>query len=976
MRDSSIHIKAGRILLILALLVMLAALSTPAISSPFDGNNPAPVAAAPAQQADRGIPAIGMPLVVPSSFDGDVRNLPQVPAKPYHMWEVREPESEKQKPLKYAFELDVPNNVLVGDMPTPSQNFAGLAFNDTCTGGQCGAGWPPDVVGQIGLNYYIEAVNDAWGIYSKSGTLLASFTEDAIWGTSGTNPCSNGNNMGDPIVIYDMYSDRWILTNFAFALDGSNNPIAPFYQCFVVSKTSDPISGGWWLYALQMDPGGTGKPPSGTLNDYPKFGLWPDCLYMASNEFTMPAGSFAGTAFASLSYRDMEKGAPLTWALGYETSGNIYTMVPSTVNGNTPAAQPPAGRPNYFVQESQLYWGYELRPFTAGANCGSGGSLGAMTLVSQATYSSPCGATNCNVVSQPGTTIKLDSLGDRVMNKVQYRNVAGVESLWVVHSVRSATNSTVRPQWAQINVTGGTISTTPVQEQIYAPDTTINRWMSSIAADNAGNAAMGFSTGNGTAPNYPSISYAGRLVGDTLGTMGQGETQLYAGTGSQTSYSRWGDYTEMSVDPADDCTFWYTDEYLSATGTVWRTRIGAFRYTTAQCVSSPVATTNHTLIFNGGTGSDWNATSERLGTAPTSGTTFDYYASYDASNLYLGVKGSAEGQYTYVAVVDTDPNTQTSANTGATAALACAGGFSAHGKGDYALVRTGAAQSSGSVGSTAKYNGTSGSWAAWSPTASTDAGDLGRNEAEFQIAWSDIGLAPTASPIGVYLYVCSGSSVISAWPPENVQTGSPTLNVETMFNTHDTGRTPRTYAWHSGDETRSLTATGAYSFLNGYVQLNVTAVSGASCSFEARVLGNRDTTDTAIIRRGYRLTPSNCTTLTANVTLKYEDGTTANNVPSELNGLAEGTLNLLRRSPSWVDLGATSRDTTANTVTLNGVTSFSWWSLGVGNHAPTALEVGPASVGTVDVTSWVLLGAVALLACGALVLMTRRRPES
>src|SRR5262249_35424372 len=150
------------------------------------------------------------------------------------------------------------------------------------------------------------------------------------------------------------------------------------------------------------------------------------------------------------------------------------------------------------------------------------------------------------------------NLDDRLMQKAQYRKVGAAESLWVVHSVQTSLGSTVRPQWVQINVTGGTISSTPVQQQIYAPDTTLYRWIPSLAVDAQGNMALGYSTSNGSSPNFPSIAYSGRLVSDAANTLPQTETQLIAGSGSQTnqcfgaSCSLWGSYSSMSVDPSDD----------------------------------------------------------------------------------------------------------------------------------------------------------------------------------------------------------------------------------------------------------------------------------------------------------------------------------------------------------------------------------------------------------------------------------------
>ncbi len=486
-------------------------------------------------------------------------------------------------------------------MPSPTNNFAGMSRTDPCIGGNCGNGYPPDPNGDVGPNHYIEAVNSSYAIYSKTGTRLAAFTENQLWSTTGSNPC-NGNSAGDPIVLYDALADRWILTHFAFAVDSKGNPISPFYQCIAASKSGDPVSGGWWMYALRMDPGTTGAPPVGSFNDYGKFGIWSDCLYMAANEFDQTSGSFTGTLFASFSRSDLYSGATLTWSLGFiNNATGPFTMIPSHLSGQA-AFSVPVGTPNYFVSQSAAAWAFEVRKFTPAANCGSGGALSTATNVSQTSYT-PIGTNN---VPQPGTTNKLDNVDDRLMQKVQYRKVGAKESLWVVHNVQTP-GGIVTEQWAQIDVTGGTIATTPVQQQIYTPDATLFRWMGSLAVDAQGNMALGYSTSNATSPNFPSIAYSGRLASDPLNTLPQTETILIAGAGSQTNLCggapchRWGDYSSMSVDPADDCTFWYTNQYYSspANGSAgnWQTRIGSFKF--ASCVPS----TNYTLtVSKSGTG--------------------------------------------------------------------------------------------------------------------------------------------------------------------------------------------------------------------------------------------------------------------------------------------------------------------------------------------------------------------------------------
>ncbi|TMH47883.1 MAG: hypothetical protein E6H60_12795, partial [Betaproteobacteria bacterium] len=582
----------------------------------------------------------GQAKVIPGEFNGDLSLLPLAPTTLGNP-KTHRPRLPGPPPTKFQSPLAAPSapQAIAGPsapMPSPIRNFAGLSFNDTCGGIQCGGGWPPDPNGDVGPNHYIEAVNTAVAIYNKTGTLLTSFEENQLWSGVGTTPC-NGNSQGDPIVIYDWLSDRFVLTWFAFA-SGSG----PFYQCIAAAKSSDPVSGGWWLYAVHMDPGTPGSPPVGDINDYGKFGLWHDCLYMAANEFT-PAGAYNGIAFASFSRADLYSGAPLTYSLGYlSPASNAFTLVPSNNQGSgTNAAQP--GTPNYFVSESSTAYAFEVRKFTAGTNCGAGGTLSAATNVSQTTYTFEQGA----IVPQPNTAKKLDMIDDRIMQKVQYRKIGGGESLWVTHPVGSVSGTTAM-QWAQINVTGGTIVTTPVQQQIYAPDATLYRFMGSLAVDGQGNMALGYTTSNGSLPNFPSIAYSGRLETDPLNTLPQTEVQLIGGAGSQTNTcgggpcDRWGDYSAMSVDPVDDCTFWYVNEYYSSqsNGSAgnWQTRIGSFKF--PSCAGLTPTTTTLGSSLNPSTfGANVDLTATVSGAAPTGTVNFQDGASSIAGCSAVALSG-------------------------------------------------------------------------------------------------------------------------------------------------------------------------------------------------------------------------------------------------------------------------------------------------------------------------------------------------
>jgi len=551
-------------------------------------------------------------IIVPAKYDGDVRNLPALSTPRYYHWRNEFEQPIRHKPVSSELAAPSPlSNLALAPMPAPIANFAGLGFNTNVDGGNAGVGWPPDPNGDVGPTYYIQGVNEAWGIFDKTtGALVAGFTENQLWSLANTGTPCDANGFGDPVVLYDGLADRWILTNFAFELDPFFGifPLPPFYQCLAVSENSDPVSGGWYLYAVQIDTGDSGAPPAGTLNDYDKFGLWSDCLYLGANGFDTNnyPPPYTGAIFAAFSRAALYSGAALTSSnssIGFiaaDANQNPYSLYPANLLGGAAGAMPPSGRSEFFAEESNDTLGFEVRKFQQGSSvCGAGSSLSSGTTVAETAYAYPAdsGGTTTDIVPQKGTTNLVDSLGNRLMQKVQYRNIGGQESLWITHTACGITQSSVgtcasssavtQPVWAQIDVTGGTINTTPVQQQIYSPDTTLYRWMSSLAVDGQGDMAIGYSISNGV--SYPGIAYSGRLVTDPPNNLSQTETLLVAGAGSQDQSScggaqcdRWGDYSAMSVDPNDDCTFWYTNQYYAtaadASAGAWDTRIGSFKF--------------------------------------------------------------------------------------------------------------------------------------------------------------------------------------------------------------------------------------------------------------------------------------------------------------------------------------------------------------------------------------------------------------
>lgn len=511
--------------------------------------------------------------VTPSAYDGDARNLSDLVtdaererfrlARPQGK---KRPVFEKVPPAEKNLEPEAPV-APAAPMPTPLSSFNGLSRIPN------GSGFPPDTDGDVGYSNYIQAVNTSFRITDKSGTTLATSTFASLWSGAGTGtPCDTTHN-GDPTVVFDPTSGRFVVADFSW----SNLQNGPYYECIAVSRTSNPVTGGWWLYAIRAD-----DAAHPWLPDYPKMGIWRDGLYMGTNMFdctnaTCSSATYQGSRAYAFNFSKMINGTALTAndVQVADLGSSRFSVFPANYRGTLP----PAGTPQYFVGESRTIYAWEVFKFSVNFVTPASSTFTGPTNVSQTAYALASG----NIATPAGAGQNIDTLADRVMKQVQYRNISGTESLWVNHTTgTTAASSPVGIQWAQINVTGTTVNTTPVQQQIYNNGADgLHRFMGSMAVDKQGNMALGYTAANST--THPDIRYAGRLVGDTLGTLPQTETSMLPGV-TRSSQSgganRWGDYSSMSVDPLDDCTFWYTQEYYAALGNDWQTRIGTFKFPT------------------------------------------------------------------------------------------------------------------------------------------------------------------------------------------------------------------------------------------------------------------------------------------------------------------------------------------------------------------------------------------------------------
>ena len=453
----------------------------------------------------------------------------------------------------------------VSDAPAdlvPVNSFAGGTTDSFA--GQASAFVPPDTVGDVGPNHYVQMVNSTYQIWNKQGTSLAGPTNiNALWsGYAPGTPCRETND-GDPIVLYDQAANRWMLAQFS--VNG-----ASYQMCIAYSTSANP-TGTYWTYAIPMT----------AFPDYEKFGIWPDGLYMTTYE-NANLGVFAFDRAAMLS------GGSVTFLKGTIPSGGgprVQRILPADWDGTT---APPVGAPNPFLMsvDSAVQGGasdrLELYNFHVDWATPANSTFTLAQTLPTAPFSVDIGS-SCmgdvpasfrECVPQPGTATKVDDISNRLMWRLQYRNFGDHASMVTNQTVNSGSNRAAI-RWYELRKTGANWAIH--QQSTFAPADTSYRWMGSAAMDKAGNIALGYSISNATAV-FPSINYTGRRAGAPLNQMSEPETRMFTGVASQTASSRWGDYSAMSVDPVDDCTFWYTQMHIGVGGSR-QTRIGTARFT-------------------------------------------------------------------------------------------------------------------------------------------------------------------------------------------------------------------------------------------------------------------------------------------------------------------------------------------------------------------------------------------------------------
>src|SRR6266478_1243386 len=532
-------------------------------------------------------------LVGPVIVSTDLRDLPYIPPTPKTLEQLLGPyphRENRRPPRSQTSGLVEIESLIKGvlrplpTMPSPLLTFAGM------NAAQVGAEFPPpDTNGDVGPNHYVQAVNQSYQVFEKNGNpITRPITFNSFFASLKGTPCGANQNEGDPFVFYDQLADRWVITDFASP--GS----APFYECIGVSRTGDPVAGGWYLYALRTDPANPMH-----FGDYPKFGLWNNpqpggAYYYTVNLFLFPPPeTLDGVRAFALDRGSMLSGGAanaIAFTITPAILGDALSLVPATFRTGS---APPAGEDEFIlavdltenVMLTQVKgWLFHVDfVMPTNSRLGVGEEHAPNALITVNGFLNGPGA----LVPQPGTMQKLATLGDRIMTPVVYQNRSGTESLWAAQTVSVTSDGPTGIRWYQFNVTGGNFPATAVQQQDWSNGNDgLWRWMPSIAVDANGNMAIGYSVSSPSI--FPGIRYAGRRATDPLNDLSQGEAIMTNGGGSQTGYNRWGDYTMTTIDPSDGLSFWHTNEYYPITSpNAWFTRVGKFQFGTARSTPTP-----------------------------------------------------------------------------------------------------------------------------------------------------------------------------------------------------------------------------------------------------------------------------------------------------------------------------------------------------------------------------------------------------
>ena len=516
-----------------------------------------------------------------------LRDLPKIPPELAVRREVREPARPKPP-------TDTPTRSFIQTFlgpalsaPTPTGlNFLGVGVG---LAGFVPSSNPPDTNGRVGAKQYVQWNNSSFAVFDKTTgeLLLAPVAGNTLFQSLGGD-CATHND-GDPVVSFDILAGRWVLSQFVV---GGSPDFS--HQCVAVSQTED-ATGEYFLYDFVTD--------SQNFVDYPKTGVWPDGYYMSGRIFNASGTAFLAGRIFVFEREQMLKGLPARQLQAdLKKYGNKPQdgMIPSDLDSLTP---PPAGEAAFVIAPHPTTVN-RLTSARVAVTWGGAPRIRLTEDIIQETWGKPpcINDTDANdhrdCVPQPAPatpTDYLDNLDLRLMYRLAYRNFGGspVQESLVGNITVPGGNSNPKHgaiRWYEFRNAGSSTTTPTVfQASTYDPDSAY-RWLGSIAMDKDHNIALGYSKSSLSV--IPSIFITGRLSTDPINTLGA-EAEVFAGAGVQkvdaagiNPGNRWGDYSAMTVDPVDQCTFYYTNEYLTTNGAFnWSTRIASFKF--GSCTPAP-----------------------------------------------------------------------------------------------------------------------------------------------------------------------------------------------------------------------------------------------------------------------------------------------------------------------------------------------------------------------------------------------------
>jgi hypothetical protein len=538
-----------------------------------------PVAAAPEEAPVFRPPSPKFSEAVAFDVSPALRNIrprPPGPPQPQEVKEIRQDRGAPASNRRFSSDGALQQGAGSNPISAPLANFEGLSNQDNFNAFGFRVN-PPDPNGDVGPNHYVEMVNLVFAVYDKQGNrLLGPIDTGTLWSGFAVPDCTDPS--GDPVVVYDQLEDRWLLTQFT-----TRDPI--FYNCVAISQTGDP-TGAYYRYAFTSGP---------FFPDYPKYGVWTNSYLLTSRDFG-PTTEYGISVYA-LEKNKMLAGNPNARAVQFFLDSAVVPisqigdgLLPADIDGTRrPRDGAPApivgtmdnGGPYGAPFDALNIWELDVHWRSTPT-----ASITLKTQLPVAEFDSifPCSPGSRDCLPQPGITnpqqyLDILSYRQRPTFRLAYRNFGTYEALVTNQSVE-ALPGVAGVRWYEIRRTNSQYSV--YQQGTYAPNDGVHRWMGSVAQDKNGNMAVGYSVVNGV-DVYPGIRYTGRLAGDPLGQLNLGEGVIINGSGVQTTTnSRWGDYTDMTVDPTDDCTFWYVNEYYTAASQAsspagWLTRIASFK---------------------------------------------------------------------------------------------------------------------------------------------------------------------------------------------------------------------------------------------------------------------------------------------------------------------------------------------------------------------------------------------------------------